>query len=43
MAIMETKVAVFKGKSIRKIIFNNEWWFVNEDVVLVLTDSYDQM
>ncbi|MCJ7482085.1 MAG: Bro-N domain-containing protein [Thermodesulfovibrionales bacterium] len=38
---METKIAVFKGKSIRKTLFNNEWWFVIEDVVLVLTDSSD--
>jgi DNA-damage-inducible protein D len=38
---METKIAVFKGKSIRKTLFNNEWWFVIEDVVKVLTDSAD--
>jgi len=24
---MEIKIAVFKGKGIRKIIHNNEWWF----------------
>src|SRR3990167_2581169 len=34
-----TKIAVFKGKQVRKIIHNNEWWFVIEDVVSVLTDS----
>ena len=33
------RIAVFKGKEIRKIIHNNEWWFAIEDVVLVLTDS----
>lgn len=38
---METRIAVFKGKSIRKTLFNNEWWFVIEDVVFVLTDSND--
>jgi DNA-damage-inducible protein D len=32
-------VALFKGKQIRKIIHNNEWWFVVEDVVLALTDT----
>jgi DNA-damage-inducible protein D len=32
-------IAVFKGKEIRKVIHNNEWWFVIEDVVSVLTDS----
>ena len=34
-----TKIALFKGKEIRKTIYNNEWWFVVEDVVLVLIDS----
>jgi prophage antirepressor-like protein len=33
------KVAVFKGKQIRKVIYNNEWWFSVIDVVAVLTDS----
>ena len=37
----ETRIAVFKNKSIRKIIHNNEWWFVVEDVVLALIDSSD--
>ena len=34
-----TRIAVFKGKKVRKSIHNNEWWFVIEDVVHVLTDS----
>ena len=34
-----TKIAVFKGKEIRKTIHNNEWWFVIVDVVVTLTDS----
>jgi len=34
-----TKIVLFKGKKIRKTICENEWWFVVEDVVLVLTDS----
>ena len=38
---METKIAVFKGKEIRKTIHNDEWWFVVEDVVQLLTDSKD--
>jgi len=39
---METaKIALFKGKKIRKTIYNNEWWFVVEDVVLALIDSSD--
>lgn len=36
---METKIAVFKGKEIRKVIHNNEWWFAVIDVVAALTDS----
>jgi len=24
---METSMAVFRGKEIRKTIHNNEWWF----------------
>ena len=36
---MTTKIAIFKGKEIRKTLHNNEWWFVIEDVVSVLTDS----
>lgn len=36
---METKIAVFKGQRIRKTIHNNEWWFVVNDVVGVLTDT----
>jgi len=38
---MESHIAVFRGKEIRKTIYNNEWWFVIADVVAVLTDSID--
>lgn len=34
-----TRVAIFKGKKVRKTIHDNKWWFVIEDVVAVLTDS----
>ncbi len=34
-----TKIALFKGKKVRKIIFNNEWWFVVNDVIVALTDT----
>ena len=30
---MDTKIAVFKGKKVRKTIHNNEWLFVVNDVV----------
>ena len=35
----QSKIAIFKGKQIRKIIFNNEWWFSVVDVIEALTDS----
>ena len=39
---METiKVALFKGKKIRKILFQNEWCFSVTDVIEVLTGSPD--
>jgi len=38
---MEKSIAVFKGKSIRRTLLKNEWWFVVEDVVLALIDSSD--
>lgn len=34
-----TKIAIFKGRKIRKTIYKNEWWFVVEDIVVALTDS----
>lgn len=37
----QTKIAIFKGQKIRKIIYKNEWWFVVEDIVLALIDSSD--
>ena len=36
---MTTKIAIFQRKEIRKTLYNDEWWFVIEDVVSVLTDS----
>ncbi len=41
MSSENTKIAIFKGKKVRKTIHNNEWWFVIEDIVWVLTDSKD--
>ncbi|HEY4514782.1 MAG TPA: Bro-N domain-containing protein [Candidatus Paceibacterota bacterium] len=34
-----TKIALFKGKEIRRKLHNGEWWFVIADVVVALTDS----
>ena len=39
----ETKIAIFKGKEIRKVIFQNEWWFSVVDVVQALTDQSDNL
>ncbi len=36
-----TKIALFKGKKIRRIIYQNEWWFSVVDVCEALTDSID--
>ena len=38
---METSMAVFRAKEIRRTIHNNEWWFAIADVVEALTDSTD--
>jgi hypothetical protein len=29
---MENKLVVFKGKEIKRTLYNNEWWFVIADV-----------
>ena len=34
---MEDKIIVFKNNKIRRIWFENEWWFSTVDVVLALT------
>ena len=34
-----TQIALFKGKKIRKIIHNNEWWFSVIDIIEILTGS----
>ena len=33
------QIAIFKGKSIRKIIYQKEWWFSVLDVIQAITDS----
>jgi hypothetical protein len=39
--MVQTNLAAFKNKAIRRTLHNNEWWFVVEDVVLALIDSKD--
>ena len=36
---METRIALFQKKGIRKSLHAGEWWFVIVDVVAALTDS----
>jgi hypothetical protein len=36
---IENQLAIFKGKQVRKVLFNNEWYFSVVDVIEVLTDS----
>jgi len=33
------RIAIFRGKKIRKTIFLNQWWFAIVDIVAALTDS----
>lgn len=35
----EQRIALFRGKEIRKLVYNDEWWFSVTDVIGVLTDS----
>src|SRR5208282_6117728 len=37
----EKRIALFQQKEIRRVIHNNEWWFVITDIVAALTDSVD--
>ena len=39
--ISTNKFAIFKGKRVRKVIFQDEWWFSVVDVCGALTDSFD--
>jgi len=34
-----TKIAIFKGKKIRRIIYQNEWWFSVVDIIEALTGT----
>jgi len=38
---ISTKIALFKGKQIRKTLYNGEWWFAVNDIIEALIDSSD--
>lgn len=40
-SLEETRIAIFRQKEIRKVIYKNEWWFSVVDVVGALTESID--
>ena len=35
----EHRIAIFRSKEVRRVIYKNEWWFVITDVIVALTDS----
>lgn len=37
------KIAIFQKKEIRRVIYNNEWWFSVVDVVQALIDQQDDL
>ena len=38
---MDGKMAIFKGKNIRRTLHKNEWFFLLADICGALTDSVD--
>lgn len=38
---MNDKLILFQGNNIRRTWFNEEWWFVAEDIIQILTESKD--
>ena len=36
---MQNKLSIFEDKKIRKVWYNDEWWFVITDVIYALTES----
>ena len=39
MKLDKTKIAIFRGKEIRKVVYKNEWWFSVIDIIEVLTGT----
>lgn len=36
-------LAIFRGKEIRKVIYNEEWWFSVIDIIQTLIDQPDDL
>ncbi|MEI6378899.1 MAG: hypothetical protein WCO55_04530 [Candidatus Falkowbacteria bacterium] len=39
----QNQLAIFKGKTVRRTIFQKEWWFSLVDVVQLLIDESDDL
>ncbi|MAF35530.1 phage antirepressor protein [archaeon] len=39
--VLHNALVVFQGKNIRRTRYKDEWWFVLEDIICILTDSKD--
>ena len=39
----DNQIAIFKGKSIRKTIYQKEWWFSVIDILQILLDQPDDL
>ena len=39
----ENALSIFEGKQIRKAWHKDEWWFSITDIILVLTESVDEL
>src|SRR3990172_10029442 len=37
--MISTRIAIFKGRNVRRVVYKDKWWFSVIDVVSVLTDS----
>ncbi|MFH1244191.1 MAG: Bro-N domain-containing protein [bacterium] len=37
----QNKIAIFEGKQIRRVLFQDQWWFSVVDIVQILTGSLD--
>ncbi|MBU2595916.1 Bro-N domain-containing protein [Patescibacteria group bacterium] len=35
----QTKIAIFRGRRVRRTIYQNEWWFSVIDIIKILTES----